>query len=128
MSVDVDDKEFVALNTETIRTLLEAGQRATAERRTRERRDEKRWPFPGTVQLWVLDRNGDEIETYATCQNLNEAGLGLLSERPFPVGLMLPLAIHQPDATYHGKGIIRHCTPSNGGYFVGVELTDRIDD
>ncbi len=127
MSIDVEDKEFVALNAETIQTLLQSGARERSDRRGRERRREKRWPFPGTVQLWLRDRAGEEFEVHATCQNLNEAGLGLLCDRGFEVDMVVPIAIHQPDATYHGTGVIRHCTPSDGAYFVGVELVDRTE-
>ena len=127
MSVEVEDKEFVALNAETIQTLLESGRQQQADRRNRERRREKRWPFPGTVQLWVRNPAGEEFEIHATCQNLNEAGLGLICEQGFEVGMIVPIAIHQPDATYHGTGVIRHCTPSDGAYFLGVELVDRAE-
>ena len=123
---EVEDKEFIALNAETIQQLLEAGRGARNDHRRAERRKQTRWPFPGTVQFWVRDSMGEEYEIHATCQNLNENGLGVLCERPFDVGASLPIAIHQPEATYHGLGVVRHCTPSKGGYFIGLELAAAI--
>lgn len=124
VSVEVDDKEFVAMNSETIRQLLETGGRTPSDRRRADRRGAQRWPFPATVQLWVHNRAGEEVEILGTCQNLNESGVGVLCERPLEVGLRLPIAIHQPEATYHGEGVVRHCTPSAGEYFVGIELVE----
>ncbi len=125
MSVEVDDKEFVVLTAESIHKLLHSDRAEPAERRRRrERRRVERWPFPGPVQLWVKDLDGEETEVLATCENLNEWGIGISAPRPFEVGARLPIAIHQPEATYHGEGVVRHCTPSNGVYFVGIELVE----
>ncbi len=126
MSTEVEDKEFVALNAESIQRLIEANRDARTDRRGAERRKQQRWPFPGTVQFWVRDAIGDEYEIYATCENLNENGLGVVCERSLEVGTSLPIAIHQPEATYHGQGVVRHCTPTKGGYFVGLELAEAM--
>ncbi len=124
VSTEVDDKEFVALNADTIQDLLSSGAQRAAERRGTDRRQAKRWPFPATVQLWFPDRSGEDVEILATCENLNDAGIGVSCERPFDVGFRLQIAIHQAEATYHGEGVVRHCTPSVREYFVGIELVE----
>ena len=126
MSVEVEDKEFVALNTASIKTLLATGGRQASDRRSRERRREKRWPFPGTVQFWVKDRFGEDVQILGTCDNMNEQGIGVLCGRALEVGLRLPIAIHQPEATYHGEGVVRHCTPWENEYFIGIELSEAV--
>lgn len=124
MSLELEDREFVALDAGTIKELLASGQREALDRRGPERRRVERWPFPATVQLRFKTRSGDEVEIIGTCENLNETGIGVMCERPFEVGLRLPISIHQPEATYHGEGVVRHCTPSKGEYFVGIELVE----
>jgi hypothetical protein len=127
VKIDLEEKEFVALTADAIQKLLRAGEDRTADRRQQERRREPRWPFASPVQLWVRNRMGQEVEIHATCINLTETGLGLSCEKPLESGLCIPIAIHQAEATYHGKGVVRHCTPSNGEYFVGIELVESPD-
>ena len=122
MDIELDEKEFVALNAKTIRKLLASGDGLSSELSRSERRSRERWPFDAPVQLWATDPTGEELQLLATCQNMNEDGVGLLCDRPFAVGTVLPIAIHRADATYHGKGVVRHCTVSGDEYFVGIEL------
>jgi PilZ domain-containing protein len=125
VSLELEEKEFVALDGPTIKRLLSSGEQESRSRRKGvERRKEERWPFPAAVQLWATNYDGEEYEYLATCENLNEQGIGLTTDRSFEPGSNVGIAIHQCDATYHGRGIIRHCTRSDRGYFVGVELVE----
>ena len=109
MSLELEEREFVALDARTIQELLTSGREKASDRRGPERRRVERWPFPATVQLRVKTRSGEEVEIIGTCENMNESGIGVTCERPFEVGLRLPISIHQPEATYHGEGVVRHC-------------------
>ena len=80
------------------------------------------------MQFWVTDAAGEETQVLATCDNMNEQGIGVLCGRPLEVGMNLPIAIHQPDATYHGHGVVRHCTPWKNEYFIGIELVCSAGD
>ncbi len=120
--IDVQDQEFVVLDADGVRALLANDQRSSADRRDGPRRRVQRWPFPGTVQIQITDSMGEEVELLGTCHNINEHGIGFQCERSIPVGMPLPIAIHQPDATYHGRCVVRHCTASDGEYFIGVEF------
>lgn len=123
----LDETEFIALNAETIKNLVESHQDREAPGNTRRRRL-PRWPFPATVQLWAADRAGRETQYFGTCQNLNVHGIGVASERPFDIGRALQIALHQPEATYHGRGVVRHCTSQGQEYFVGIEFVEPPTD
>ena len=86
------------------------------------RRKAPRWPFPGTVEMWLPDDTGAEQLALATCLNLSRYGLGMLNEEPLGIGLEFALAVHQPEASLHGRAIVRHCTETEAGYYVGVEF------
>ena len=85
-------------------------------------RAQPRWPFPGTVQFWCPDEQGQDQHNLATCVNLSTGGLGMRCDDPLEVGLRVAMAVHQPEASLHGHGIIRHCTALEEGYFVGVQF------
>jgi hypothetical protein len=121
---DIQDGEFIALNKKTIAKLMDE-RRSSQGKSGGCRRRVPRWPFLAPVQIWADNGAGEELEYSATCHDLNENGIGLYCERSFEVGVRVPLAIHQPEATYHGEGVIRHCAPSNGEYFLGVEFLEN---
>lgn len=123
MDSDLNVKEFVALTPETINTLLDSRRRPDTEAtRGHESRRATRWPFPGQVQIWLENAAGEEMQIFGTCHNLNEHGIGLSCDQPLPIGAQLPVAIHQPEATYHGDAVVRHCTLGPEGYFIGMEF------
>ncbi len=125
MTLSMTDQEFVRLNKDSIQRLIELRADEPAKNRnTPKRRRIQRWPFPGPVQLWFHDSTGEETQIIGTCHNLNENGIGLFCERAFDIGRQLPVAIHQPEATYHGDCVVRHCTQSGGEYFLGLEFVD----
>lgn len=127
--MDVDAKEFVPLTPEAIIELLRDRQRSEMlPPRSREARRAPRWPFPGQVQIWIQDANGQEVQIFATCHNLSENGIGLSCECSLPIGARLTIAIHQPEATYQGEAVVRHCTLSSDGYFIGMEFAKTPSD
>jgi len=120
--VEVQEKEFIALSSEAIHKLVEDRKQADRRGPQRSRRRIERWPFPGPVQLWCGDDAGEEEQVFGTCRNLTKHGIGFYCERAFEPGTKISVAIHQPEATYHGQGVVRHCTKSDQEYFIGMEF------
>lgn len=125
MTLSMTDQEFIRLDKDSIQKLVEIQGGVPAKGRNQpKRRKIQRWPFPGPVQLWFTDASGEETQIIGTCHNLNENGIGLYCERGFEIGRQMPIAIHQPEASYHGDGVVRHCTQSGDEYFVGLEFVE----
>ena len=82
------------------------------------RRELVRWPFPGAAELWVRDADGVEQHSLATCFNLSLGGVGVRLDEPLEVGAEISIAVHQPEVSFHGRAIVRHCTPDAGGEHV----------
>ncbi len=114
--------EFCKLNRGAVERLLcgHDVHKADDEEKTKRRR--KRWPFPGTVELWVPDDEGIEEHQLATCLDLSVDGVGLLHDQELPIGLQLAIAIHQPEVSFHGQAVIRHCTEIDEGIFIGAQF------
>lgn len=87
-----------------------------------EKRGDERWPFPGTVEVWLPDECYGERHLLATLHNLSTGGLAMRTRRPIPTDTRLSLAIHQPELSCYGHAIVRHCTRAAIGYLVGVEF------
>lgn len=89
----------------------------------RAQRNAPRWPFPGTVELWIPGEDGLERHVLATSINLSKDGMGVRCEEELPLDMKLEIAIHEPEASFHGQAIIRHCTPiPSGQYMIGVQF------
>lgn len=86
------------------------------------RRKTKRWPFPGTVEMWLPDENGVEQIALGTCANLSRQGLAMLYEEELPLGLEMAMAVHQPEASLHGRAVVRHCSAKDDGFYIGIEF------
>ena len=86
------------------------------------RRKTNRWPFPGTVEMWLPDENGVEQIALGTCVNLSRDGLAMLYEEALPIGQEMAMAVHQPAASLHGRAVVRHCSEKDDGYYIGVEF------
>lgn len=80
-----------------------------------------RWPFPGQVELWSAGSDGRE-RFYATCHNLSTNGLGMIADDAFEPGTPVELACHFPEASFYGKGVIRHCTKIPKGFLIGLQF------
>ncbi|MHC4697469.1 MAG: PilZ domain-containing protein [Planctomycetota bacterium] len=118
----MDATEISPLTEEAIARLLAGRQRPPSEPATNGKRRTPRWPFPGTVQLWIPDEDAVDQHYLATCMNLSLHGLGMMSDIKLPVGLEFTLAVHQPEASFQGRAVIRHCTEVDNRYFIGVQF------
>ena len=118
----MDADEIIPLTADSIADLVKDHHAAGVSQPEAGKRAMPRWPFPGATQLWMSDEPGAERLIFGTCCNISEGGLGVRTEEPLPVGVTLPIAIHLPQASYHGEATVRHCTEKKTGYFVGMEF------
>lgn len=82
-----------------------------------------RWPFPGTVELWLPRDGGGDAYALATSINLSADGIGIKFEEPLKPGLNTGIAFHEPEASFHGHATVRHCTElEDGSYFIGMQF------
>lgn len=118
----MDATEIVPLTEEAVVNLLTGRVTEGAAQGINGRRAVPRWPFPGTVEMWMPGDDGAEQLEFATCINLSRRGVGMLYDKAIRVGLELAIAIHQPEASLHGRARIRHCTKTDAGYYVGAQF------
>ena len=119
----MDAEKIVKLSPDSIRELIDSQRQKTISKQTAGQRREERWPFPGTVELWLPDNCYGERHVLATLHNLSPNGLAMRSRRPFDRDTRLSLAIHQPELSCYGHAIVRHCTRAQAGYLVGLEFS-----
>ena len=118
----MDADEIIALTPESVGELVSAHLSSEGPAAEPGKRQAARWPFPGTTQLWLTDESGDEHLVFGTCCNVSAGGLGVRTDEAVPGGVTVPIAIHLPQATYHGKASVRHCTATRSGFYVGLEF------
>ncbi len=118
----MDADEILPLTREAIIGLLVSRQESDAQDGDPGNRGKPRWAFPGAVEMWVTDSTGLETHLLGVCQNLSEGGVGVRCDEELEVGATLPIAVHQPEASFHGRGIVRHCTPRGQSLLVGIEF------
>ena len=118
----MESVEVCSLTEASITKLLTGRHERPSDAALGGRRKVLRWPFPGTVQLWISDENGVEEHTLATSVNLSEQGVGILVDDELPIGLELTIALHEPEASLQGRAVVRHCTHADERYFVGLQF------
>ena len=118
----MDAEQIVKITPEAIRELINACQPARSSAGTACGRREERWPFAGTVEVWLPDECYGERHLLATLHNLSPNGLAMRTRRPVPTGTRLSIALHQPELSCYGHAVVRHCTRAQVGYLVGVEF------
>lgn len=118
----MDVSEFVKLTPTAIKDLLEKRTPTKDNRKAKNRRNEARWPFRGTVELWVPDEDGSETHALATALNISLSGIAILSDDELPMGQSMAIAVHLPEATYYGRASTKHTTESPVGHIVGLEF------
>ncbi len=115
-------EEFVPITSASIEEVLRQRFGYSEDGYDDERRVRPRWPFPGTVELWIPDDFGDEEYVLAKALNLSPKGVAILSDDELEIGMQLSIAIHQPETTFVGKAIVRHRTEDLRGHRVGLEF------
>ncbi len=124
----MDAERIVKLTPESVRELIDSRRVNVVAKQPPGKRKEERWPFPGTVEVWLPDECYGERHVLATLHNLSPNGLAMRSRHPVPVNSRVSLAIHEPELSAYGEAIVRHCTRAHVGYLVGLEFTFRTEE
>lgn len=114
--------EFIPISETSILTILRERYGYTEEGYEDTRRARPRWPFPGTVELWVASAGGEEECVLARALNLSATGVGIMLDEALDVGQQLKIAIHQPEATLFGEAVVRHSRLTEHGSHAGLEF------
>lgn len=118
----MDADSIVKLTPDAIRELLESRDVNCKAQGGPGRRTQERWPFAGTVEVWLPEGSYGERHILATLHNLSFGGLAMRTRRPIPADTKITLAIHEPELSCYGAAVVRHCTSASVGYLVGVEF------
>ena len=114
--------EICRLTEEAVAKVLADRGPHVSQTKPQGRRRTPRWPFPGTVELWIPEADDRERYTLATSLNLSPRGMGIRCEEPLPPGLELAIAIHEPEMSLCGRAVVRHCTEIEGDYLIGLQF------
>jgi hypothetical protein len=115
-------EEFIPLTKQTLREILSVRYAARVTSDKDSRRRQPRWPFPGTVELWITNREGHDEHILGRALNLSIAGIGVLMEEYIAEGEQVRIAVHQPEATFLGNALVRHTSLTEHGFRVGLEF------
>lgn len=118
----IETTEICRLDRKALAALLHDRDATRPDSNGHRRRKVARWPFPGTVELWVPDADGLEHHTLATSLNLSLDGVGIRCDEPLTPGVTLEIAIHEPEVSFHGRATIRHCTQIDDEYLIGLQF------
>ncbi len=121
----MDADRIVKLTPDTVRELVDSRRIKSEPKRPPGQRRQERWPFPGTVEIWLPDKCYGDQHLLATLHNLSLNGLAMRIRRPIPAETRVSLAIHQPELSVYGHAVIRHCTRAAVGYLIGAEFFFR---
>lgn len=113
--------EIQPLTRASVASFLDGRELFTPDEHAHARRRVPRWPFPGTVELWIPEGDGERYEL-ASCVNLSVDGLGMLCDEKLPYGMRLGIAFHQPEISFHGHAVVKHIARQNGAYYTGVQF------
>ncbi len=114
-------QEFLPLTEQAVTQLLENRYGYTDKEVGDSRRRKPRWPFPGTIEVWVPVDDGEE-HLLGRGVNLSPNGVGAILDVALKPMQSVPIAIHEPEATLYGRAEVRHCAPHEEGYFVGLQF------
>lgn len=124
----MDAEQIVKLTPEALRSLLDSQRVEAVSKVPAGHRCEERWPFPGTVEVWLPEGCYGDQHLLATLHNLSEHGLAMRARRPILADTRISLAIHQPVLSCYGEALVRHCTQGPAGYLIGVEFAFHDED
>jgi hypothetical protein len=115
-------EEFIPITADNVLEFLHQRYGQDCERVHGERRHQPRWPFPGTVELWIPNDQGDEDYVLAHALNVSTLGIGIMSDEQIAPNTQVSLAIHQPEATLFGRATVRHVTDTVDGAVIGLRF------
>lgn len=119
----MDATEICTLTEDAVATLLSERQARARAKGKKCRRHAARWAFPGTVELWLPDEEYGERYALATSINLSNKGIGIRADDLLTPGTAVGIAVHEPEVSFHGRAVVRHCTDTGrGSYIVGLQF------
>ena len=124
----MDADRIVKLTPESIDALLASHRVKAVEKHAPGRRREMRWPFPGTIEVWLPEGCYGERHFLGTLHNLSPGGAAMRARRPVASDTRIALAIHVPELTCYGHAVVRHCTQTPAGYLIGMEFVLEPDE
>ncbi len=121
IAMATDTSEVTLLTEESLGALLAERRGLCVTKSKQCRREVVRWPFPGTVQLWLSDDQDGEKLILARSLNLSVKGLAIRCEEPLEPGTTVTVAVHEPEVSFQGEAVVKHCTQNDDGiYCVGL--------
>jgi len=124
----MDAEKILKIAPDVIQTLLEARSVRSESKTAPGARASERWPFAGTVEVWLPEGCYGERHVLATLHNLSAGGLAMRTRRPIPTDTRVSIALHQPELSCYGHALVRHCTVASVGYLIGVEFDFQPSD
>ena len=115
-------EEFIQITRKAVLSILQDRYGYSEDGYVDSRRGKPRWPFPGTVELWIPLPDGEQEYILARALNLSSKGVGVLIDDPLEVGSEVSIAIHEPEATLFGKAMVRHSAAIDHGILAGLEF------
>ncbi len=113
--------EVTVLTEKALGKLLAERQGISATKSKKCRRQAVRWPFPGTVQLWLNDETDGERLLLATSLNLSVQGMAIRCDESLEPGTEVTLAVHEPEVSFQGRAVVRHCAQNDDDiYCIGL--------
>lgn len=122
MELPMDAERIIKLTPVAISELLDSRTVKSIGKQSPGKRGTERWPFAGTVEIWLPESCYGERHVLATMHNLSIGGLAMRTRTPIPSETRISLAIHEPELSCYGEAVVRHCTPAAVGYLIGAEF------
>ena len=118
----METTEIVPLSVQALEGMLRDREEAESLEGRTDQRKAPRWPFQGTVELWMGDPDTCDDYALATCENLSVSGVGIRFDDAIAPQTELTIAVHQPEMSLHGQARVRHCTKLMDDYYIGLEF------
>ncbi|MGE0481296.1 MAG: PilZ domain-containing protein [Phycisphaerae bacterium] len=124
----MDADRIVKMTPQVVADLLDSRRVEAHPKTAPGLRQSERWPFAGTVEVWLPASCYGERHVLATMHNLSRHGLAMRARRPIPTDTKISIAIHEPELSCYGDAYVRHCTTAAAGYLIGCEFVYPQDD
>ena len=118
----METAELLQLSEKAIARLLNRRTLNGRDGESARRRAIPRWPFAGTVELWIPGTEVVEELILATCDNMGLGGMAIRCDEPLMPGTEYAVAIHHPEVSFQGRAVVCHCRNIDDGFYVGLEF------
>ncbi len=118
----METAELVQLSEKAITRLLNRRTLRGRDTESAGRRVIPRWPFAGTVELWIPGNEDVEELILASADNMGLGGMAVRCDEPLMPGTEYAIAIHQPEVSFQGRAVVCHCRNIEDGFYIGLEF------